>query len=360
MDRSATGRGLPLQSLQRRVRSHGVGKARKALLAAAPHDSAQSQAAEHAHHLLNEVQQSLAACARFVSDDDRGVVAHLEQMRSRIPCSLEQVEEILLEWNTLSRKHGISAWTLPACHETLIQEREGNVKAATLLPEAKEAEAQALVAFEDACREMSSKRQEVASLLSQRVTDRLPLLGMENSKFLVSLDPEARECTDPTAWTRGTDSVDFMLESESGCGPVHEVASSGEKARLLLALECALPGSVGVTCRSGTGSAMSPVAVLYDEIDAHVGGRAAVSVANMLAIQSTSSQVLSITHSPSVAAVADLHVVVTPTSIGSAVDDARRKELARMASGDLATSEAEAFADALIRDGAKYREINRQ
>jgi DNA repair protein RecN (Recombination protein N) len=110
------------------------------------------------------------------------------------------------------------------------------------------------------------------------------------------------------------------------------------------------------------------MAVVYDEIDAHVGGHAAVSVANMLVDQSRSGQqVIAITHSPSVGAVADTHLVVrcrddndsnvrrnimNEISVDCVTGSERRKELARMASGNLALEEAEVFAEALIRDAA--------
>jgi DNA repair protein RecN (Recombination protein N) len=118
-----------------------------------------------------------------------------------------------------------------------------------------------------------------------------------------------------------------------------------------------------------------PVAVFYDEIDAHVGGRAAVALACMLAHQANTNQVIAITHSPSVAAIADLHLVVqqakgdveanvdslpgVPVVVQPADDILRREELARMASGDLASEEAQAFASALIREGS-IRRLSKQ
>jgi DNA repair protein RecN (Recombination protein N) len=216
-------------------------------------------------------------------------------------------------------------------------------------------------------------------------------LGFGTAVFYVKLIAKARKCTDASAYSSsalspGLDAVEFfLLHSKDGSGgndgrrggQVNEVASSGEKARILLAVECALPGAVGATCFK-TGTLLNddnflnsdllfpPIAVLYDEIDAHVGGRAAVSMAQMLAAQSHSSQILTITHSPSIAAVADAHVVMHKSTEQSdrgrsfvratIIDDAgRRKELARMASGDLCAEEAEKFAEALIRDGLESR-----
>lgn len=138
-----------------------------------------------------------------------------------------------------------------------------------------------------------------------------------------------------------------------------------------------MPGSVGAsyarlkkeTDASLLWAGLPPVAVIYDEIDAHVGGHAAVAMGRMLASQSRWSQVVAITHNPSVAAVADTHVVIQriPSRDGlpnektvraEAVEGPeRRKELARMASGDMATEEAEIFAEALIRDGSKVKDL---
>jgi len=108
------------------------------------------------------------------------------------------------------------------------------------------------------------------------------------------------------------------------------------------------------------------VAVIYDEIDAHVGGRASVSVAQMLFDQSKACQVLSITHSPSLAAIADTHICVErgkSNTNGRSFDvvvnrvegKERCKELARMASGDTAVDEAELFAEALLRDASTVK-----
>jgi DNA repair protein RecN (Recombination protein N) len=235
--------------------------------------------------------------------------------------------------------------------------------------------------FQSLCKELSRERCNVAEMLSTTVTERLPSLGMDAFVFRADI----YQCPDAPSPSSsvGFDATQFMLlngdVSDNGSnghrrsGNLSEVASSGEKARILLAIECAIPGSVGVTCCpknfSDFWQGLPPIAVLYDEIDAHVGGRAAVSVSNMLLDQSRSCQVIAITHSPSVAAVADKHIVVEkitettdatlsssdPVRVYSIDGTERRKELARMASGDLASNEAEAFADALIREGLRRR-----
>ena len=149
-----------------------------------------------------------------------------------------------------------------------------------------------------------------------------------------------------------------------------------------------MPGSIGSTCRAEIVPGQSdfrttPISIIYDQIDAHVGGRAAVTMAKLLSDQSRTrrssdkesspkegSQIIAITHSASLAALADTHIVVER---GASSDDStnslpirtytldpsnRRKEIARMASGDLALDEAKTFADALIRDALLHRQVS--
>mmetsp|Transcript_22258 Transcript_22258/g.32746 ORF Transcript_22258/g.32746 Transcript_22258/m.32746 type:complete len:442 (+) Transcript_22258:3-1328(+) len=410
-------------------------------------------AAERAHELLNKVEDALSSCAESVENDPRGLVSTLEKMRQSVCCSVEDIDNIVVEWNVLSRKHGVSPYILPACHHSLRAELDGNVEARNMLPQAREDERMALLSFEEACQTLTKSRETVARRLSKSVSDRLPMLGMEGWRFDANLGSgSTRACTDPTVYGSGSalgvDVVDFWLLdrhlsdnnlSDQGNGSMEDnkrttpntgneqrhggkievVGSSGEKARILLAIETDLPGSVGASCGSSSsvasmsGSAsksqnsdlsnldhttMSPVAVLYDEIDAHVGGRAAVAVAKLLADQTMKSsvkliddgiilegmngdmsgqrQVLSITHSPSVAAIADRHIVIQREAktgverrghkeyvqiLAATVDGLdRRRELARMASGDLASNEAEIFAEALIRDGSLHKKKQQQ
>ncbi|KAG7338417.1 DNA repair protein RecN [Nitzschia inconspicua] len=338
-----------------------------------------ARSVEKTHEMLNQVEDALLECGAFL-DDDKGLVATLEETRRRCSFTSEDLLEYITEWNTLSRKHGISPFQLPSCHKALRKELDGGLEARILLPKALEAEKRAMNALEKGCQVLTKERRTLCERMSKSITERLPLLGMGESRF------EARLSTfkSPGYGTShaGVDEVDFYLyhggkkietgeAKEGGDGKVENVASSGEKARILLAVECALPGSVRALCgsafdsdvSSGDESAMSPVAVIYDEIDAHVGGRASISVAQMLVDQSRSCQVLSITHSPSLAALADIHICVSKTtSTGSGQQASicavsvegvcRQKELARMASGDMASEEAERFAKALLRDAS--------
>jgi DNA repair protein RecN (Recombination protein N) len=266
----------------------------------------------------------------------------------------------------------------------MINERDGNVEALALLPKALEAEKEALQNFEIACQHLSAERTKVSSLLLGSVNSRLPSLGMKESTFHVALDTQARRCTDAAAYIHGCDAVEFMLHhglsrvdenrttSVQTGGSLHRVASAGEKARILLAMECSLPGCIRGTMKSTTNSKSmlldevpppTPVAVVYDEIDAHVGGSAAVAIGHMLEQQALQTQILAITHSPAVAASANAHITVSKQvelehmviNVVPVYSADRKKEIARMAAGDIAMDEAEAFAEALIQNGVQRR-----
>jgi DNA repair ATPase RecN len=339
------------------------------------------ESSEMSHDLLNQAEEALTKCARFIEDHESGLFVTLETMRGCCPVSVDNIDSLILDWNSLARKHGISPLSLPSCYKSLIHERDGNVKALAQMPLAESSEKRALVAFVAACDQLSLGRQSIAESLQEAVNSRLPSLGMTTSEFGLRLNRDARQCTDPSVMSGslGVDSVEFFLhhgrptareksasERVRG-GMLHEIASSGEKARILLAIECSLPGSVRTATVSSVDAILSPppvpVAVVYDEIDAHVGGHAAVALGHMLADQSRQTQVMAITHSPAVAATADAHVVVEKTVAGDKTvvyvrrldESERRKELARMASGDVAMDEAEIFAQALIRDGLERR-----
>jgi len=341
---------------------------------------------ERAHELLNIVEESLNDCARSIDGGSNSIISTLENAVCA-GVSMEEIDGLVADWNALARKHGISPYVLPTCHTSLRQELDGNVEALKLLPEAEEDERVAQADYTQACKELSSARELVASNLSRSVTELLPSLGLECT-FQVQLVQRPGGFDDPYCGTEtlGVDVADLLIfhnkvngvanESRRG-GNIEQVGSSGEKSRVLLAIETCLPGSIGATCNDysseHTQNQISPVSIVYDEIDAHVGGRAAVTIAKLLADQSSGksseagTQIIAITHSASVAAIADRHIVIergsssgstSPTVRASVVDgSSRRKEIARMASGDLAVGEAETFADALIRDALLHRDV---
>ena len=156
------------------------------------------------------------------------------------------------------------------------------------------------------------------------------------------------------ATATGIDEVEFLLAANSGVEerPLHKGASGGELSRVMLALEVVL-------------AAGRPVPTfVFDEVDAGVGGKAAVEIGRRLAVLAESAQVLVVTHLPQVAAFADQHIVVHKQSDGSVTTsgltvldaDAQVQELSRMLAGLESSDTALAHAAELLDVARASRE----
>jgi DNA repair protein RecN (Recombination protein N) len=180
---------------------------------------------------------------------------------------------------------------------------------------------------------LSAGRAAAAAALSAAVDAELTGLAMRGAHLEVRLDP----LVEPGPW--GADDVEMLLAAHAGAParPLGRGASGGELSRVMLALEVAL----ATAPRSGPGG---PGTFVFDEVDAGVGGRAAVEVGRRLADLGRSAQVIVITHLAQVAAFADRHLVVTKTSrdgsdlvtdsgVRAVEGEERLQELARMLSG---------------------------
>lgn len=213
--------------------------------------------------------------------------------------------------------------------------------------------------------ELGAARREAAARLGEVVTAELALLAMPHARLTVRVTttpapgegPHALEVDG--AWLRagphGLDDVEILLAANTGLEPrpLHKGASGGELSRVMLGLEVALAET-------------SPVPVfVFDEVDAGVGGKAAIEVGRRLARLARNAQVLVVTHLPQVAAYADRHVVVRKASDGSITtsgltvlaDDARERELSRMMAGLDDSDTALAHARELLATAAPDRAL---
>ena len=199
---------------------------------------------------------------------------------------------------------------------------------------------------------VSAARHDAAQRLGELVTSELTLLAMPHARASVALtrhdDPDGIE-VDGRAVRFGPDGVDdveLLLAANVGADPrpLAKGASGGELSRVMLALEVVL-------------AATSPVPTfVFDEVDAGVGGKAAVEVGRRLAMLARSAQVVVVTHLPQVAAFADRHVVVHKSSDGLVTtsglqlldDEARVRELSRMLAGMEESETALAHAEELL------------
>jgi DNA repair protein RecN (Recombination protein N) len=215
---------------------------------------------------------------------------------------------------------------------------------------------------------VTAAREEAAARLAADTTAELGGLAMPDARLLVAVAPReaAAGAADAlpvgaatlAAGVDGVDEVELRLVAHAGAAPqpLHKGASGGELSRVMLALEVALAGADPVPT------------MVFDEVDAGVGGRAAVEIGRRLARLAARHQVIVVTHLPQVAAYADRHLVVDKSVRGergarsqvrTLADGERIVELARMLAGLDDTDTGRAHAEELLGSARAHREADR-
>ncbi|MGL4177617.1 MAG: DNA repair protein RecN, partial [Dermatophilaceae bacterium] len=194
--------------------------------------------------------------------------------------------------------------------------------------------------------ELTEQRRAAASELGSRITDELSHLAMGAATVEVAVEDAGRFGSD------GRDTVEVRLASGPGAAPrsVTRAASGGELSRVMLAIEVATAGV-------GTDAGLAVPTFVFDEVDAGVGGRAALEVGGRLAVLAQHAQVVVVTHLAQVAAHADRHLVVERADDGHIVrsgvhevgDEERVAELARMLGGSSTEAALEHARDLMSR-----------
>jgi DNA repair protein RecN (Recombination protein N) len=272
----------------------------------------------------------------------RAAGAHLDADPGR----LDAVEERLALLQRTARKYGVDVDQLA----DLLANIERDL--AALANEASDAAAaeDELATLRDvalsSARQLSAKRRAGADRLEAAMVDELAALGMQGAVFRVALTAD-----DSTLNADGIDQIEFFLSANPGepPKPLTRVASGGELSRILLALK-ALTASIGET----------PI-LIFDEVDAGIGGTVADAVARRLRTLAANRQLLCITHLPQIAAYADEHFAVEKRSANGrtltrarALDaSARVAEVSRMLGGGTAPAEAERYAKRLIAEARR-------
>ena len=192
--------------------------------------------------------------------------------------------------------------------------------------------------------ELTKRRKAAAARLAKAVTQELKDLGFLQAKFSVAIEP-----VEPTA--HGLDRVIYLFEPNPGesARPLAQIASSGEIARVMLALKV-------ITSRSSQSSHVAQTLV-FDEIDANIGGEVGKIVGEKLRQVAKGHQVVAITHLPQSAAYGERHLVVrkgvsggrTRTEISAVEGGDRVSELARMLGGEKLTSVVRKHAEELLQ-----------
>ena len=256
----------------------------------------------------------------------------------------------------LVKKYGIGSDRETAYENLLIESAEAGSRLADLqggdlrLQELKQESKAKFAEMASAAKKLSESRISWAAKLSRAITDELSLLAMPNAKLVVSVvgnDPDDSKSYS----SAGIDEVSFLFTSHNDGKllQISKAASGGELSRVMLAVEVVLAKN-------------SPVGTyIFDEVDAGVGGRAAVEVGKRLSMLAKNSQVIVVTHLAQVASWADNHLVVTKSESGSVTQSnivevtgsERRKEIARLLSGQDESVSAQEHAGELLDMVAK-------
>lgn len=255
------------------------------------------------------------------------------------PGRLEHVEERLDLYERLERKHGGDVAAVLAHAERSRAERERLENAEVATERAETALTESEAALAELAERVSAGRRGGAPALAERVLAELDALALEGASFSVTL--ERREAVGPA----GAERVELMLAANPGvpAAPIRETASGGELSRVMLALMT-------------VAGADSSRALVFDEVDAGVGGQTARAVGERLRALGAGRQVICITHLPQIAALGSRHFRIEKSAAGKVAEAAVEelagedvvRELCRMLGADSADSGARRHAEELL------------
>ena len=255
---------------------------------------------------------------------------------------LDKIEERIYALRGIARKHQVSVEELPELLEKFKQRLNNLEMGEDRLQNLRQKEEQARLSYKEQAKELSSQRKATALVLDGKVMAELAPLKMEKAKFITQIEEQK-----PEEWSEdGIDKIQFTVSTNpnSPQGPLNKIASGGELARFMLALKVNLAQTSNVST------------MIFDEVDAGVGGATAKAVGERLARLAKDVQVLVVTHSPQVAASGNHHYKVekntqqnvTTTQVRELNGIERQEEIARMLAGETVTQEARAAAKVLL------------
>jgi len=296
-----------------------------------------------------EMDSRLAGVAQRVSDLGYALEDIMDEFRAWkaqanfSPDRLDAVNARLSLIQSLKRKYGETIPAILAWRARAAEENESIQSSDARRAELEEELAQARSRARDHALALSRKRQQAARDLEKRVMEELAFLGMPNTVFKADIqyvrDPEGFievRGERVRLYETGLDYVEFLLSPNLGeeVRPLRKIASGGEMSRIMLALKAVL--TRGGACET----------LVFDEVDAGIGGVTATAVGKKLRQVAAANQVLCITHLPQIAAMADQHILVskqvsgerTKTMVRRLSFEERQSELARMLGGEVVSA----------------------
>jgi DNA repair protein RecN (Recombination protein N) len=272
------------------------------------------------------------------------------------PERLAEVEDRLAALDRLKRKYGPTLEEVMALGLELERKLNEMENKDEVLRKLRTELAKAAEGYVAAARSLSRQRYDAARKLEKQVEAEVNELAMK-ARFKVEVSGDDEEAN----WTaKGFDQVQYLISANPGepLGPVEEIASGGELSRVMLALKTIVEaGMAGRSHRNGAKRTAAQRTLVFDEIDAGIGGRAAEAVGKKLKQLAGTKQVLCITHLPQIASFADQHYLIekkesggrTKTSVRQLDTDERTRELARMISGAKLTDTSIKHAEQMLK-----------
>ena len=259
---------------------------------------------------------------------------------------LDYLNQRIASIQTLARKHHLSPEDLPAHCMALNQELDELQNSHHDLASLAKSLQLAKNEFLDHASTLSTKRQQTAQALSTQITDVMQQLGMQGGQFSIQVKPS----NDESDFRRnGIDKISYLVSANPGqpLKPLNKVASGGELSRISLAIQVILRESSDIPT------------LIFDEVDAGIGGCIAEIVGHKLRQLGHNRQVFCVTHLPQVASQAHHHYRVeknkktnnTTTQVTVLTDQHRQEEIARMLGGVNITAQTRAHASEMIATG---------
>ncbi len=280
-------------------------------------------------------------------------VSRIEEASSEINLNANEadaVEERLFALKALARKHACTIDLLPEVLKDFNNRLAALDKGGETIADLHRAVDAARREYMMQAGELSKLRTQTATTLDKAVMQELPPLKMERAVFVT----EITQLPENEWGEKGFDKVNFTVSTNpnSPRGALNKIASGGELSRFMLALKVNLSQKSSVET------------LIFDEVDAGIGGATAQAVGERLARLAEKVQVLVVTHSPQVASFSRRHFKVNKstenniatTKVCQLSASEKKEEIARMLSGEKITDEARAAADALI-NGVKQRQL---
>jgi len=285
--------------------------------------------------------------AAILLQDAADSLIRFRDRRAGAPENAEEVEERLSVIEKLKRKYGGSVEAVLAHGEGLRRERAGLESGQERLQELETAIGAKFDEYARTAARLGAERKRAADRLGRAIEKEISLLGMAKARFEVRLETRAPSLDDPsTIRDQGAEEAEFLLSPNPGedLRPLRRIASGGELSRMMLALKAAGEDREGRQT------------LIFDEVDAGIGGKTAEFIARKLDQLAARHQVICITHLPQIASVAAHHFSVdkrvekerTYTGVRRLGREERVEEIARLIAGSRLTEASRQIAREML------------